>query len=174
MRKVQSLLIIAAAGIFLAGCGQNPYDSGMEQLEAGSYSEAAQQFQQAIEEEDNLADSYRGLGLALWEQEDYEGARDALVSALEQGSQESGTIYSLLGNCELRLDNPEQAVQYYEKGIAAEDSSKELIQEMKHNEIAAYEQMGDLEQAKSHLEEYIEAYPEDEAAAKEAEFLETR
>lgn len=174
MRRIRSLLVILAATACLAGCGQKPYDSGIEQLEAGSYSEAAQKFQQAIEEEDNLADSYRGLGLALWEQEDYEGARDALLSALDQGSQESGTIYSLLGNCELKLENPEQAVEYFEKGLRIEGNSTELIREMKHNEIIAYEQMGDLEQAKALLTEYIEAYPEDEAAVKEAEFLETR
>ena len=88
MRRIRNLLIILAVGVLLAGCGHNPYDSGMEQLESGSYAEAARQFQQAIEEEENLADSYRGLGLALWEQEDYEGARDAFLSALEQGSQE--------------------------------------------------------------------------------------
>ena len=80
---------------------EESYDQGMEALESGAYEEAAAQFQQAVEEEKNTADSYRGLGLALWEQEDYEGAREALVSALEEGSQESGTIYHLLGSCEL-------------------------------------------------------------------------
>lgn len=174
MRRIRNLLIILAVGVLLAGCGQNPYDSGMEQLESGSYAEAARQFQQAIEEEENLADSYRGLGLALWEQEDYEGARDAFLSALEQGSQESGTIYSLLGNCELELGNPEQAAEYFDKGLGIEGNSEELIREMRHNKIIAYERMGDLEQAKTLLAEYLEAYPEDEAAAKEAEFLETR
>ena len=72
MRKIQNLLLILAAGILLAGCGKNPYDQGMEALESGAYEEAAAQFQQAVEEEKNTADSYRGLGLALWEQADYE------------------------------------------------------------------------------------------------------
>ena len=136
MRKIQNLLLILAAGILLAGCGKNPYDQGMEALESGAYEEAAAQFQQAVEEEKNTADSYRGLGLALWEQEDYEGAREALVSALEQGSQESGTIYHLLGSCELKLHQAEQALDYFDKGLTMEGNSKELIREMKA-EIAA-------------------------------------
>lgn len=174
MRKTRNLLLILAAGFLLAGCGKNPYNQGMEALESGAYAEAADQFQQAVAGEKNTADSYRGLGLALWEQEDYEGARDAFVSALEQGSQESGTIYNLLGNCEMELQNAEQAYEYYEKGLAMEGNSEELIQEMKQGRIAACEELGDLESAKTLLAEYLEEYPDDEAAAKEAEFLETR
>ena len=94
--------------------------------------------------------------------------------ALEQGSQESGTIYNLLGNCEMELQNAEQAYEYYEKGLAMEGNSEELIQEMKQGRIAACEELGDLESAKTLLAEYLEEYPDDEAAAKEAEFLETR
>ncbi|MEI3218996.1 MAG: tetratricopeptide repeat protein [Lachnoclostridium sp.] len=45
---------------------------------------------------------------------------------------------------------------------------------MMFNEIAAYEKMGDYETAKEKLREYTEKYPDDENAAKEAEFLETR
>ena len=36
------------------------------------------------------------------------------------------------------------------------------------------EELGDLASARTLLEEYLEEYPDDEAAAKEAEFLETR
>ena len=45
---------------------------------------------------------------------------------------------------------------------------------MRLNEIAAYEKSGDMESAKSKLKSYIQDYPDDEKAAKEAEFLETR
>ena len=166
MRKTRNLLLILAAGLLLAGCGKNPYNQGMEALESGAYEEAAAQFQQAVEEEKNTADSYRGL--------DYEGAREALVSALEQGSQESGTIYHLLGSCELKLHQAEQALDYFDKGLTMEGNSKELIREMKRGQIIACEELGDLASARTLLEEYLEEYPDDEAAAKEAEFLETR
>ena len=45
---------------------------------------------------------------------------------------------------------------------------------MRFNIIAAYEKLEDWENAKAKLAEYTEEYPDDEQAAKEAEFLETR
>ena len=45
---------------------------------------------------------------------------------------------------------------------------------MEYNEIAAYEAMEEWESAKVKLEAYTEAYPDDEKAAKELEFLNTR
>ena len=52
--------------------------------------------------------------------------------------------------------------------------NEELIREMKRGQIIACEELGDLASARTLLEEYLEEYPDDEAAAKEAEFLETR
>ena len=40
--------------------------------------------------------------------------------------------------------------------------------------MVAYEQMEDWESAKVKLEEYLENYPNDKSAKKEAEFLKTR
>lgn len=170
----RSIVLIVVAVLLLSGCGSRSYKKGMEALENGKYKEAAEQFEQSVEAEKNTADSYRGLGIALWEQEDYEGARDAFKSALDAGTEKTGTIYNLLGNCEMKLDNPEGALKYYEAGIKASGSSEELIREMEYNSIVACEQMEDWESAKEKLDEYVEKYPDDEEAAKEAEFLETR
>ena len=49
-----------------------------------------------------------------------------------------------------------------------------MKKEMKYNLIVAYEKMEDWESAEVKLEEYLESYPNDKAAKKEAEFLETR
>ena len=45
---------------------------------------------------------------------------------------------------------------------------------MEYNEIICYEQQSDWENAKAKITEYISKYPDDEAAQKEAEFLQTR
>ena len=45
---------------------------------------------------------------------------------------------------------------------------------IRYNIIVAYEKMEDWESAEVKLEEYLESYPNDKAAKKEAEFLETR
>ena len=66
----------------------------------------------------------------------------------------------------MKLDQAKQALNYYRLGLEEEDASDELKQEMRLNEIAAYEMSGDMESAKSKLKSYIQDYPDDERAAK--------
>ena len=143
-------------------------------LENGQYEEAIEQFEEAIEKEVNVGDAYRGIGIAKWEQEDFEGARDAFESALENNAQKTGTIYNFIGICELKLEDPDSAINYFRLGLGQEDISEELKQEMQYNVIVAYEQAEDWESAKVKLKEYLNDYPDDQNAQKELEFLETR
>ena len=53
------------------GCGQNVYKKGVESLENKDYAAAQENFQKAVEDKKNVADSYRGLGIAYYEQEKY-------------------------------------------------------------------------------------------------------
>ncbi len=156
----------------------NPSEEGIEYLKNGQYEEAVKQFEQAVEDEINVGDAYRGIGLARWETEDYEGARSAFQKALEAEADDespfTGTIYNFLGSCELKLGNPESAQNYFGQGIGLKGNSKELDQEMKYNQIVAFEQLGDWENAKAKLAEYVAEYPEDANALKEQQFLETR
>ncbi len=174
MKQLKSILFVFIISIFLTGCGENPYDQAVEQLEAGKYEEAAVFFEQAIEKESQIADAYRGLGIANWELKDYEGAKEAFLLAVEEGSEETVTLWALLGNCELELGNAEKALEYYEKVKGSKDAEAGLIQDAEYNTIVAYEQLLDIETAKEKLKDYLEKYPDDEKAAREAEFLETR
>ena len=47
-------------------------------------------------------------------------------------------------------------------------------QELSYNRIVAYENLGDFESAKKYMKEYLKAYPDDERAQREYEFLQTR
>ncbi len=174
MKRLQLSISVLLAVIMLTGCIMNPYKSGMEALESGQYDEAVKQFEEAVEKEQNKADSYRGMGIALWETKDYEGAKEALENALKEGSKKTGTICNLLGSCELQSGNMKEAITYFEEGLKAEGNDDKLTQSMRYNCIFAYEKLGDLDMAKSLLAEYVAEYPEDEDAVKEAQFLETR
>ena len=174
MKKLHLYIAVFLMAIMLTGCIVNPYKSGMEALESEQYEEAAEQFKEAVKNEQNKADSYRGLGIALWETKDYEGAKEALRNALEEGSEKTATVNNILGSCELQMGNIKEAVTYFEEGLKVEDSDDKLKQAMRFNCIFAYEKLGDMETAKNLLSEYVKDYPEDEEAAKEAEFLETR
>lgn len=174
MKRFQMTVLIFLLTLSLSGCITNPYKSGVKALENKEYEEAAKNFSEAVEKDNNTADAYRGLGIALWETKDYEGARDALEKALQAGTEKTGTIYNLLGNCELKLGNAKEAAVYFETGLEEKNLSDQLRQEMLFNTIVSYEQMGDTETAKTLLTEYVTEYPDDEEAVKEAEFLETR
>lgn len=174
MRKFRIVPVILLAAVFLFGCGSNTYKEGMEQLEAGNYKEAEASFKQSVKKDRHTADAYRGLGISLWEQKDYEGARDAFVNAVKEGGKKNGTICNLLGNCELELKNYEDAVKYYQEALSDEKNSKELTQEIEYNIIVSYEGAQNWDKAREKLEKYIEKYPDDEKALKEHEFLETR
>ena len=94
--------------------------------------------------------------------------------ALNYEAELNASTCNILGACEMKLGNYKMALNYYRLGIQMEDCTGEMLQEMRFNEIAALEKIGDWENAKFKLAEYIADYPDDEQAAKEAEFFETR
>lgn len=170
--KISLLLLVTLC--VLAGCGRNIPEEGLLLLQEEKYEEAIGVFEEAIEEEQQIGEAYRGIGIANWELERYQESKDAFLKALEHHAEKTVTIYNFLGNCEMILENPKGALNYYRLGMSAEDCSKELMQEFQYNEIVACEQLGDFESAKVLLEDYLKEYPEDERAIKEAKFLETR
>lgn len=171
--KIKAVIPALALALSLAGCSGSP-EKGLEYLEAGEYEQAEEEFQAAAEKGNHPGEAYRGLGIARWELKDYEGAKKAFKSALENGAQKTGTLHNFIGCCALRLEEPSSALNYFNLGLTREGNSEELVQEMKYNVIAAYEQMEDWQSAVQKLEEYLEEYPDDENARKELTFLETR
>lgn len=173
MKRAKALLAILSAGLLLTACG-NPSKKGVEYLEKGEYEQAIDQFEQAVEKNKNVGDAYRGIGIAKWEQKDYKGARKAFKKALDNDAEKTGTIYNLIGNCDLKLGKAKEALNYYNLGLEQDDVSKQMKKEMQYNSIVAYEKIGDLESAEVKLKEYLKSYPNDKAAKKEAKFLKTR
>ena len=174
MKRIVNVAFIMSLSFILTGCVGNPSEEGIELLKEGNYKEAEDKFEEAIEKEINVGDAYRGVGIVKWEENDYEGAREAFLKALKYGAKETGTIYNFLGNCELEQGNYTEALDYYQQGLTQKENSEGLVQEMKFNIIVAYEKIKDFESAKTELEKYLENYPEDEKAQKELEFLRTR
>lgn len=172
MRKFIVTIVLCFCMLF-AGCADSVKD-GTALLEEGKYEEAKEKFEKAIEKEKQLGEAYLGLGICSWEAGDYESAKKSLGAALENDAEENGTLYNLLGQCEMKMDCPEKAVYYFAQGQAFSDGSNELKQEMAFNEIVAYEALRMYDEAKAKLEIYVSNYPDDEAAAKELEFLNTQ
>ncbi len=181
--KKKMTAILAVLVFLLTGCSDTVKD-GTELLEKGEYEEAVSTFRQAVEEDKNTAEAYRGLGMAYYELKDYASAQEAFQKVLETDGQETPILYNFLGVCAMQQEDYAAALGHFEKGIALAQESgttreeaegfSEVLQEMLFNQIVCYEKQQDWENAKSKMEEYIKIYPDDVAAQKEAQFLETR
>lgn len=171
--KRLSLIVTVLAVCLMAGCA-NHLEKGVTHLKNGEYKEAITRFEEQIEKGKKLAEAYRGIGIAQFELGDYKASKEAFEQAVKNGTKETASLYHLLGTCCLKLELYEEALNYYEKGVALEDASGEVLREMQFNIIGLYEKTGDWESAKIKVQEYINQYPEDDAALKEAEFLKTR
>ncbi len=190
--KIRYLVLSAAAACLIVSCSSNDVKDGTELLEQGDFEKAANAFEQAAEdaekEGERAPEAYRGLGMAYYAQEDYEGARTNLQKALDEGGMETPAIYNLIGVCSMKLEDYDSALAAFEQGIGLPENAvisegtkeeqtadySEVIQEMKFNRVVCYEKKLDWENAKAAMSEYSSQYPDDAAAQKEAEFLNTR
>lgn len=81
-------------------------------------------------------------------------------------------IYNRLGVCQLALNDATAAIKSFESGLSLGDAT--MTQTLKYNQICAYEKAGNFSQAKTLLDAYLLAYPDDDIARREAVFLSTR
>ena len=119
MKRLAAVILTASMGLALAGCSGNPYKEGVSQLESKEYKQAEASFKEAVKQDKNTADAYRGIGIACWEQKEYKAALKAFKNAVKAGTKENATLYNLMGGCALKLDDGKSALSYYEKGLAA-------------------------------------------------------
>ena len=177
--KRATLLALTVSACLLTGC-TNALKDGTGYLEDGNYKEAVTAFQKAVDEGKKTAEAYRGLGMAYYEQEDYASAKDAFEKALAAGGEKNQVIYNLLGICGMKLNDYNYALEQFNQGISLSQNSgtsmenaesfSEVLQEMRFNQIVCYEKLGDWENAKTKIAEYIQVYPDDADAQREAKF----
>ena len=103
---------------------------------------------------------------------DYETAKTCFTAYSESTVVESPTVCNDMAVCYMNSGDYETAKQWIEKGLVYETSA--VRQELLRNEIACCEVEGDLSAALQKLGEYIIAYPEDEGAANEYNWLHDR
>lgn len=190
-KKIRYLVLPVMAVCFITSC-TNYVKDGTELLERGDFQKAVEAFEQAVKESEKdgeqVPEAYRGIGMACYAQDDYEGARTNLQKALDEGGLETPIIYNLIGVSAMKLEDYDGALAAFEQGAALPESGaisegtkeeqtvdySEVIREMKFNRVVCYEKKLDWENAKTAMAEYSSLYPDDTEAQKEAEFLSTR
>ena len=133
MKCYKRIIPLILACMMLAGCGQNVYKKGVESLENKDYAAAQENCQTAVEDKKNVADSYRGLGIAYYEQEKYKDALAAFenaVAAIAKGSVGDMVLYAKWSEKDMavyKINNYEKGNVSVRKRTDTDDSSSVVI-----------------------------------------------
>ena len=181
-----------AIQIYEAYLGQDMEADGTRYLEA------------ALKTEAKTADDYCERGKVYYYMDDYENARTELTTAADKGSTEAtlilGMVYMAQGDtsnarsfyqqyidadgddpakgynglalCDISDGDYDSALQNISQGLG--DATSDEMRDLLFNEIVVYEKKLDLSTALSKAQEYGQTFKDDDAAAKELTFLQSR
>lgn len=181
-----------AIQIYEAYLGQDMEADGTRYLEA------------ALKTEAKTADDYCEGGKVYYYMDDYENARTELTTAADKGSTEAtlilGMVYMAQGDtsnarsfyqqyidadgddpakgynglalCDISDGDYDSALQNISQGLG--DATSDEMRDLLFNEIVVYEKKLDLSTALSKAQEYVQTFKDDDAAAKELTFLQSR
>lgn len=147
---------------------QSDYDKGRIYYYLGQYNEALSCFDAATRS--TGGDAYLYLGKSYEALGDYNYASSVYLNYLTD--HEDAEIYNQLGLCKMAMGSYQEALDAFQKGIEQQDAA--VLQSLKLNEVTAYEYLGNFEQARILLSNYLTLYPNDEEALREYSFLQTR
>ena len=111
-----------------------------------------------------LGRTYEALG-------DYNYAAD-IYAQYTANDQSKAEIYNQLGLCRMKMSDYASALEAFQSAMSIEDNG--MMQTLKFNEIVAYEYMEEYTTAAALMSSYLRSYPDDAAAQREYEFLQTR
>lgn len=116
-------------------------------------------------------------GAALYLGRTYEALGDynyasTIYSQYTENDQSKAEIYNQLGLCKMQMGEYTDALAAFQAAMNIEDNG--MMQTLKFNEIVTYEYMHDYKTAATLMSSYLRSYPDDAAAKREYEFLQTR
>ena len=187
-----------------AGCDFEIYFELYDNLMGAEMTEEADSYlKAALSLVPQDADDYTQLGRIYLLQKDYDNALENLNKGLDDGDTEANLylaecmeaqgdseksqqyyesyakdhaddseLLNKIGTILMEKEKYAEALTYFQQGLSVEKVTNE--QELRKNEILALEHSGDFTTAKEKIQSYVEEYPEDEEAAREAVFLQTR
>ncbi len=172
-------------------------------LNDNGYKESGQTYLQKAMENGTKGMTNYEKGRISFYLEDYENARNYLEKAKDDGGYETilflGKTYETLGDnnyaisvynaylnsgeanpqvlnqmglCKMEMGDDQGALEAFQMAMNIEDNG--MMQVLKLNEIVAYEKLQEYKKAAVLLESYLKTYPDDELAAREYIFLQTR
>ncbi len=156
------------------------HENSMTEYEKGSVYyyledyESAKNYLEKAKSEEKRADA--DIVLMLGKTYEELGNSNYAAGVYKQFIEENGpdpAMYNQLGLCKLVTGEYEAALNAFDSGLAIEEGN-DYVQQLRFNQIVAYEYLGDFEKAASLMNGYLESYPDDVQAVREYEFLRTR
>ena len=112
------------------------------------------------------------LGMAYLDQEDSSGARSFYQQYIDAGGENPAKGYNGLALCDIADGVYDSALENISRGL--EDAESDEMRDLLFNEIVVYEKQMDFTTALSKASAYVEMFRDDQAAAKELVFLQSR
>jgi tetratricopeptide (TPR) repeat protein len=127
------------------------FETGMSQLKAGKYLEAAAEFQAVVDEHPDYADGYHLLGVCFLKAKKYQDAEKNLIKAIELNGDNFASHYNLANAYRAQGKNDKVVkTMNNAEGLAAGDQ-KALVSQLRGNALAVQgkwaEAVDDLEKA---------------------------
>ncbi|MEY8516833.1 tetratricopeptide repeat protein [Lachnospiraceae bacterium 29-84] len=172
-------------------------------LAIGYENKATETLKKALKLEGNTAEDYRERGHIYYLMEDYKSAKKELDKAIKekdskarlylaqvyeadgeakkandlyeiymQENKDDTSVMVKMGEAQMASGKYQEALEFFQKILDGKNTGQE--QQIRRNEIIAYENLLDFSTAKEKMAAYIEDYPDDEAAQREHQFLQTR
>ena len=135
----------------------------------GQTNEATENLKAAIDKDIIEAKLY--LAKLYQDQGDYENAQ-SLLEEYAKSDEVTSEALATLGDIEMTNGKYENALGYYEAGLKLE--SIDNMPDLMKGQVAALEKLDRYSEAREVLTQYLATYPNDESAAKELIFLQSR
>lgn len=135
----------------------------------GEYDKAAEQLDKALELKSDDALLYRAQ---VYEAQGDSDKAQPLYEEYVKTNKDNPAALGSLGGMLLAASKYDEALDYIQTALASDEVENE--QNLRRNEILAYEYKKDFASAKEKMASYVEDYPEDETALREYQFLQTR
>lgn len=135
----------------------------------GDYDSAIKSLKKAVDEKLVKANYY--MGEVYQKKGDNDSSQKYFKKYLDSGEADSYDLMNM-GQAQMDNGNYDTAITYFQNALELESVPNK--QQITKAMIIAYEYSGDFATAKSKMEEYMKDYPDDEDAAREYQFLETR
>lgn len=113
------------------------------------------------------------LGKVYMAQGDSASARSMYQQYVDADNTDPSEGYNGLALCDIEDGSYDSALENISKGLEGDTSSEEM-QDLLYNEIVVYEKKLDFATALSKAEQYVNMFPDDQKAAKELTFLQSR